>query len=83
MDRVKQKGEKKRRTHHGVYMFQREVTAGSLFGEDTEEEKITTCGYRPPLKKKSHHIVLCHIVSPRPPPQLQVTLGVILCPNVA
>lgn len=41
-------GRKKSRTHHGVYMFQREVTAGSLFGEDAEEEKITTCGYHPP-----------------------------------
>lgn len=38
----------------------------------------------PPKKKKSHRIVLCHIVSPRFfPPPLQVTLGVILCPNVA
>lgn len=70
MDRVKQKEEKKRRrTHHGVYMFQREVTAGSLFGEDTEEEKITTCGYHPPKKKNptvSCYVTLCHLASSPP-----------------
>lgn len=49
-------------------MFQREVTAGSLFGEDTEEEKITTCGYHPPKRKIPPYRVMSHCVTSLLPP---------------
>lgn len=68
MDRVKQKGEKKKKNSpwclhvsEGGHCW--EPVWRRHRGREDHNVRIPT-----PPKKKSHHIVLCHIVSPRSPP---------------
>lgn len=71
-------------THHGVYMFEREVTARCLLRKDRERKKWDQYPHFIHQKSSAPCFILCFVMSHHLLTCcVKATLSAILCPNVA
>lgn len=55
--------EEEKKTHHGVYVFEREVTAWCLFRKDREKQKVSSVAALLCTTKAHYHVMSCCVIS--------------------